>query len=225
MTPIGFRPVLGQVAIGMACASYWRGAWYFLDDHLYPENTFHSAVSSLGLGTVGMTICQGVAEVTHSSPWNRWKRTPTARFAALYAVSTSCVLVWRGAWLLCDVAYEEAARYYYSLDMNYSLATCEAISDSPTHRRLTRLTNKVADGKDDALFSSEDTIRATDPHHRTISGLLSHGLAMAGLLCVGRFASVLAPPARASIARDAPLYAKTLAEYSKTANWLFQKTK
>ena len=189
----------------MACASYWRGAWYFLDDHLYPENTFHSAISSLGLGTVGMTVCQGVAGVSLSSPWNRLKRTPAARFSALYVVSTSCVLVWRGAWLLCDVAYEEAARYFYSLDMNSSLATCEAVSDSPT--------------------SSEHTIRATDPHHRTLSGLLSHGLAMAGLLCVGRFASVLAPPARASIARDAPLYAKTLAEYSKTANWLFQKTK
>lgn len=209
----------------MACASYWRGAWYFLDDHLFPESTMNSAVSSLGLGTVGMVVCQGVAGVSLSSPWNRWIYSPTSRFGALYVLSTSCVLVWRGAWLLCDVAYEEAVRYYYSLSIDHSRSTCQAMDGTkrieeinrPTHRRLTR--------EENAPTSFTHTIRATDPHHRTLSGIMSHGLAMVGLLCAGRFASVLAPPARASIARDAALYSKSLIEYRKMADWLFRTTK
>ena len=32
--------------------------------------------------------------------------TPLLRFGALSVVSTSCILVWRGSWLMWDVAYE-----------------------------------------------------------------------------------------------------------------------
>ena len=40
--------------IGCAAASFWRGAWYIMDDQLYPEQPFYSALASLVLGSMGL---------------------------------------------------------------------------------------------------------------------------------------------------------------------------
>lgn len=183
--PIGMAPVgvFQQVAIGVACASYWRGMWYILDDNLFPENPLMSATSCLGLGTLGLAGTQGfIARQAEKDLINKRQHLPRhyssfARFGSLYAVSTSCVLIWRGAWVMWDVAYEK--------------------------------------------FHG-DEVKATDPKHLTKSGMLSHGAACVGLLCLGSFASVLAPPARASVLKDCALKAKTWQEYSKAAKWFFK---
>lgn len=47
-----------------------------------------------------------------------------------------------------------------------------------------------------------ETVNATDPGHATKSGFLSHLAACVLLLGTGFFASVLAPPAAASVIRD-----------------------
>lgn len=115
LNPIGMAPggVFQQVAIGIACASYWRGMWYLLDDNLFPNNPFYSATTCLGLGTGGLAFTQGyIAKKAKKDLVRQRKNLPRhyssiARFGTLYCVSTSCVLVWRGTWMLWDIAYEQ----------------------------------------------------------------------------------------------------------------------
>ena len=185
INPIGMAPmgVFQQVGIGIACASYWRGLWYILDDNLFPHNPFYSATSCLTLGTLGLAGTQGyIAHKAEKDIIKKRQNLPRnysslARFGSLYTVSTSCVFIWRGTWVMWDVAYEK-------------------------------------------IYNDE--VKATDPKHLTKSGILSHGFAMAVLLYLGSFASVLAPPARCSVLKDCALKAKTWKEYSKAAKWFFK---
>jgi len=99
-----------HVAVGMGAASFWRGAWYLLDDHLFPNNPTKSAMASLLLGVGGMAASQGlVARAEKLASQSRTKPLPlaVARFGALYTVAVSCVLVWRGTWVGWDVVYEK----------------------------------------------------------------------------------------------------------------------
>ena len=80
-----------------------RGAWYILDDHLYPDDAFKSSVASLSGGVVGMTLSQGLVEKCETIKNPRMLRV--ARFGALYCIATSVVLVWRGTWVGWDVFY------------------------------------------------------------------------------------------------------------------------
>lgn len=111
--PLG-TSLVKQLGIGIACASYWRGAWYILDDHLFPNNTLYSATASLGLGTAGLALSQiFVANRAGIDLARKRTKLPIqyasllARFGTLYCVSTSCILVWRGTWLLWDTWYEK----------------------------------------------------------------------------------------------------------------------
>lgn len=174
-----YKAVAQHVAVGMGAASFWRGAWYLLDDHLFPEDAAKSAGASLGLGIAGMYASQGLmaraerlAKTFDKIPLSSSKQvqaallTPSgtpmrlaaARFGTLYTVALSCVLVWRGTWVGWDVVYER--------------------------------------------LHPEEATSATDPGHATKSGLLSHVTAMTLLLGTGVFASVLAPPAAVSVIRD-----------------------
>jgi|UPI000581AA37 hypothetical protein len=103
------RMLLTHVGVGMGAASFWRGAWYVLDDHLFPENATHSAAASLVLGVVGMGASQGLvarAEALSQKTPKRKLPVAAARFGALYTVAVSCVLVWRGTWVGWDCLYE-----------------------------------------------------------------------------------------------------------------------
>ena len=98
-----------HVFVGMGAASFWRGAWYVLDDHLYPDDPEKSALASLGLGTAGMAASQGLlarAERLALKTSAKPMALATARFGALYTVAVSCVLVWRGTWVGWDCVYE-----------------------------------------------------------------------------------------------------------------------
>jgi len=114
--PLGVTSIPTQVAIGVASASYWRGMWYILDDNLFPDNPLHSAVASLGLGSFGLAFGQGA--IARKAEYYARKEaaklpfyyTPMARFVTLYCVATSCVLVWRGAWMGWDIAYEKISK-------------------------------------------------------------------------------------------------------------------
>lgn len=113
--PLGVAPIPVQIAVGVASASYWRGVWYILDDNLFPDNPKYSASASLVLGTGGLAFVQGMMEKqalyaarTNSTKLPRYY-SPFARFGTLYCVATSCVLVWRGAWMGCDILYEKIA--------------------------------------------------------------------------------------------------------------------
>ena len=172
-----YKSVAQHVAVGMGAASFWRGAWYLLDDHLFPEDAALSAGASLGLGSLGMYASQGLMERAERlarkletvgkrssssrsllPTGNTPMRLAAARFGALYTVALSCVLVWRGTWIGWDVVYE-----------------------------------RLHPAKPDS---------ATDRGHASKSGLLSHVTALTLLLGTGVFASVLAPPAAVSVIRD-----------------------
>mmetsp|Transcript_21615 Transcript_21615/g.33900 ORF Transcript_21615/g.33900 Transcript_21615/m.33900 type:complete len:206 (-) Transcript_21615:1820-2437(-) len=115
--PIGMTPIPTQVAIGVASASYWRGMWYILDDNLFPDNPLYSAVASLGLGSFGLAFVQGAIARKTEYYYSQKKAvklpfyySSIARFGTLNCVATSCVLVWRGAWLGWDLAYEKLSK-------------------------------------------------------------------------------------------------------------------
>lgn len=153
---LDWKTVGTHLGVGMASASFWRGAWYVLDDHMFPDCATTSASASLGLGVVGMAFSQGLVRKSEAlAKLGSVRRVQLARFAAVYTIAMSCVLVWRGTWMAWDIAYE----------------------------KLTE-----ADPK--------------EPGHATKSGVLSHGISALGLLSCGLFASVLAPPAAASVIRD-----------------------
>lgn len=102
-----WKSVLTHVGVGMGAASFWRGAWYILDDHLFPNDRAASALSSWSLGVVGIAASQGLVEKCEKLQ-QQGGRIPlkVARFGALYTIAVSCVLVWRGTWLGWDVLYE-----------------------------------------------------------------------------------------------------------------------
>jgi len=153
---LSLKTVATHVGIGMASASFWRGAWYIMDDSLFPDSPIQSATASLSLGAVGMAATQGLVEKAEAlSKQGSVRRLCVVRFAAIYSIAMSCVLVWRGTWIGWDVVYEKIT------------------SQHPT-----------------------------TPGHLSKSGVLSHGIAAIGLLGCGLFASVLAPPAAASVIRD-----------------------
>lgn len=168
---LDMKRVLTHVGVGMGAASFWRGAWYVLDDHLFPDEAWKSALASFTLGVAGMTASQGlVAQCEQLAAKNSTansvlaaRRLKVYRFGALYTIAVSCVLVWRGTWVGWDVLYEY------------------------THPEQT---------------PCKTGVKSTDPGHLSVSGLMSHVLAVAALVGTGLFASVLAPPAATSIVRD-----------------------
>ena len=191
---LGLKRVMTHVGVGMGAASFWRGAWYILDDHLYPDDAASSALASLGLGIVGMAASQGlVARVEHLST----NRLPfrAARFGALYTIAVSCVLVWRGTWVGWDVLYEK----YHSQELKSLESGAESSKHSDNHHHhhhflpATEASNNSSKG---------EPVQATDPGHATKSGVLSHVVAVTVLGGTGLFASVLAPPAATSVIRD-----------------------
>jgi hypothetical protein len=223
---------LGQhLLVGMGAASFWRGAWYILDDHLLPDHKPSSALVSLGLGCLGMAMSQGLVHraetwservggrVTNlitvgkkrtinssrcALPWKKGQQRSSSvffsspkqrllltagRIGATYTIALSCVLVWRGTWMAWDILYESlprASALYSNLNMSSSLI------DGSNHLETTNAT--------------------TDAGNLTRSGLLSHLTAIGLLISVGLFASVLSPPAAASIIRDVSVRSSSRAE-------------
>jgi Fuseless len=169
----------------MGAASFWRGAWYVLDDQLFPENASLSAITSLSLGTAGMATSQGIV---HKAMSIRGVLKPVARFGALYTIAISCVLVWRGTWVGWDCVYEHFYNKYFH--QHKKLSSSDSVMAAPCHQSFLE--------HSPAGF----TITATDPGHLTTSGLASHVVAIVALATCGVFASVLAPPAAVSVIKD-----------------------
>ena len=188
--------VLTHVGVGMGTASFWRGAWYVLDDHLFPENAEQSAAASLTLGTIGMAASQGlvgrIEQRMTSTTSISTLRLSMMRFGALYTIALSCVLVWRGTWVGWDCLYARLHHYHSPLLLmsNHSHSVTASSPDSPS-TGSPLLPEKVV-----------TVVSATDPGHATKSGALSHVVAISLLLSTGLFASVLAPPAAVSVIRD-----------------------
>jgi Fuseless len=177
-----------------------------LDDQLFPENPEASAITSLGLGTAGMTASQGL--VARALAVQRPMIKPVARFGALYTVAMSCVLVWRGTWVGWDCVYERLLNspttvlvhpHHKKQDDNHETATTTPTSLST----LSSTTALMATSSSFLEHSpAHATIKSTDPGHLTASGMASHLFAILALGGCGVFASVLAPPAAVSVIKD-----------------------
>jgi Fuseless len=199
--------VLYHVFIGMCAASFWRGAWYVLDDVLFPNQKELSAISSLTVGTAGMFLFQGRIERIEVWTLNlfnqrknndQWMSIRTIqrvhsvlRVSAIYSLVLSVVCIWRGTWMCCDIAYEKCYKHYA---VN---ATESKSSELPEETALTSLKKTC-----DAL----NHVKATDPGHALQSGLMSHCTALLILSSLGIVACTFAPPAAISIIRDRNIY-------------------
>ena len=200
------KQLLKHVAVGMGAASFWRGAWYVLDDQLFPDNAPLSSVTCLAVGTAGMAASQGV--VARAMAVQTYPRA--ARFGALYTIAMSCILVWRGTWVGWDCIYEHYHNHYLAAQKQRKEASdgnnstiAAAASSSPL----------MATSSSAALEHSpaHAAIKSTDPWHLTMSGLSSHLFAIVALGSAGVFASVLAPPAAVSVIKDLAIQASSSA--------------
>eukprot|EP00542_Grammatophora_oceanica_P015322 CAMPEP_0194048290 /NCGR_PEP_ID=MMETSP0009_2-20130614/26834_1 /TAXON_ID=210454 /ORGANISM="Grammatophora oceanica, Strain CCMP 410" /LENGTH=219 /DNA_ID=CAMNT_0038694119 /DNA_START=65 /DNA_END=724 /DNA_ORIENTATION=- len=101
---LNLKEVAKHVGVGMCAASFWRGAWYLCDDHVFPDEPGKSAGACLVGGALGMTASQGLIKRAESmkAPMTR----QMARFGSIYTIALSCVLVWRGTWMFWDLLYE-----------------------------------------------------------------------------------------------------------------------
>jgi Fuseless len=195
--------VLYNVFIGMCSASFWRGAWYILDDILFPNNKELSAISSLMLGAMGMLSVQGFFErvekyTLHLINENKAKQKHEVlsirsikhihsmlRFTVIYSLVLSVVCVWRGTWMSWDILY---AKYYN----DYSSSNSAITTSTDTTK-----SNQMDDS---------NKINASDPGHALRSGLMSHYTAVFILCSLGIVASVFAPPAAVSVIRDNTIF-------------------
>ena len=131
-----------QITTGILCASYWRGSWYILDHTLFPNNRFVSGIVSLTVGSALLGLQQYILSPAYngtktlvrllppptSSISLRRRYIQTNRFIVLYGIATSCVLLWRGTWLLWD----EAAHCIADTIASYHGTTTERMLSSAT---------------------------------------------------------------------------------------------
>ena len=150
------------------------------------------------------------------------------RFIVLYGIATACVLIWRGTWLLSDEIAHRIANAYY--DAKYSSKELETIQKSNTTQQLQRKQEDDSRGIVRKITQQQHygnvsiyNIKQQQQQHTTIdhhgessvtqhddldeqtlfySGIASHVVATISLLFMGRFASVMAPPANVSLLRD-----------------------
>mmetsp|Transcript_20881 Transcript_20881/g.42568 ORF Transcript_20881/g.42568 Transcript_20881/m.42568 type:complete len:225 (+) Transcript_20881:245-919(+) len=198
-----------QIITGILCASYWRGSWYFLDHTLFPENRFRSGVVSLASGITLLGMKQYILSPSYNgtkqlvrvfpppkSTSLRTRYLQTNRFIVLYGISSACVLLWRGTWLLWDEAADSVNNLWrrspqsqiiqrqsqLNIDILRRHSISEETGDKDSYRR------------EDEAISEEQVL--------FYSGIASHVFATVTLLYMGRFASVMAPPANVSMMRD-----------------------
>lgn len=246
-----------QIATGILCASYWRGSWYILDYTLFPNDRLVSGIVSLTAGSALLGLQQYIISPSYNGTKTLVRLLPpptsislrrryiqTNRFIVLYGIATSCVLIWRGTWLLWD----EAAHCIADTIASYNGTTTERMSSSSTAilgptvaaiplERWSLSSNtrtKISDEQYKVQSSTNKltglaTVAISTTHHHSngnnqhdlhhgestvtqhpdmeentlfYSGIASHVLATVGLLAMGRFASVMAPPANVSLLRD-----------------------
>lgn len=202
--------VLYQVTVGCLCASYWRGAWYCFDSLLFPKDRIKSSVASLLLGSSLLGVNQYILSPAYNGTKTIVRLFPpprshslrayyktSNRFINLYLIAMSCVLVWRGAWLMCDEISDQVMNSKSAVPVKTDSASLSAaVSEKAFSQRQNNYTP-----------SSHHTVFRQDKS-RMYSGMASHILATIGLLFMGRFNSVMAPPANVSLMKDILLYGK-----------------
>ena len=211
--PPTLRSLTLQIAVGVGAASFWRGAWYVLDDCLYPDEPLKSAASSFVAGCFGLGLTQGgVSKALTTKPKVLKQRILDPRkLAAMYGLAMSCVLIWRGTWMMWDLGYEYfyahisdddskngKVKHIFSIKNHYP-------NDPRVFDQLSKFDgNKVSTGTYE-ITEKKDDDNPTPIIHGTLSGMISHVPSTIILISIGLFASVFAPPASFCVVKDASL--------------------
>ncbi|KAL3778682.1 hypothetical protein HJC23_001253 [Cyclotella cryptica] len=214
-------PLPIQVATGILCASWWRGSWYILDHTLFPDDTLKSGVVSLAAGSSLLAMKQYILSPSYNGtktlmrwlppPKNvslRTRYTQTNRFIVLYGIATACVLIWRGTWLLCDEGAHALAEACSGKLVGPVSSIPEPVVAKPKTER--ELSAGISSGLNDHHHGESTVTNHKDLNDKVLfySGIASHIVATLGLLCMGRFASVMAPPANVTMSRDTFIHGK-----------------
>ncbi|XRB17312.1 hypothetical protein RI054_15g71570 [Pseudoscourfieldia marina] len=103
--PIAVGDLPTQIACGMACASFWRGAWYIMDDKVFPGDALKSGSATLAAG-VGLfaAVQRAAGSAACTAAARGWTMPAHMRHGLMYAYALACVAVWRGTWVLWDAA-------------------------------------------------------------------------------------------------------------------------
>ena len=150
-----------------------------LDDHLFPHNAVQSAAASWTLGVVGLTMSQGWMGRLEQQEQQRHSCRHRHRFPPPRTAPARRLGAVYCLATSCVLLWRGTWVGWDCLYEYYSSSYC-------------------ADGTSSAPV-------ATDPGHATRSGIVSHMVAVGGLVAAGCLTSVLAPPAAVSILRDATL--------------------
>ena len=161
--------------VGIAVASFWRGAWYVLDETLFPSSELKSGLACFLGGVSGLATSQHVKLMMmreHVGAATRSNRKRVMLFSPpTYFVGLSCVLFWRGVWCLWDSATDA----YFSHSSSSSSSS-----------------EKEEEEKVSSSYSP-----------KLKSGILSHAFGATALVSTGFLASAACPPAGLWVARDA----------------------
>ena len=159
--------------VGIAVASFWRGAWYVLDETVFPSSELKSGMACFLGGVSGLATSQHVKLMMmreHVGAATRSNRKRMMLFSPpTYFVGLSCVLFWRGVWCLRDSATDA----YFSHSSSSS-------------------SEKEEEEKVSSSYSP-----------KLKSGILSHAFGATALVFTGFLASAACPPAGLWVARDA----------------------
>ena len=86
--------------VGVAVASFWRGAWYVLDETVFPLDARKSGLACFAAGVCGLATSQHVKLMMLKDMACTTKTTNQKRVMLFspptYFVGLSCVLFWRG---------------------------------------------------------------------------------------------------------------------------------
>mmetsp|Transcript_12422 Transcript_12422/g.17645 ORF Transcript_12422/g.17645 Transcript_12422/m.17645 type:complete len:276 (-) Transcript_12422:461-1288(-) len=152
------------------------------------------------------------------------------RFVSLYGIALACVLVWRGAWLAWDELADQVSDLVVPIttkEENQAPSQSKQQPLVPLEKKATTIMATTATtNSQPSISSASATPQEHHQHHhhhndhqdavshhdidRTLfySGIASHVCATVGLLMIGRFKSVMAPPANVSMMKDIFLHGK-----------------
>ena len=178
--------------VGVAVASFWRGAWYVLDETVFPLDARKSGLACFAAGVCGLATSQHVKLMMLKDMACTTKTTNQKRVMLFspptYFVGLSCVLFWRGVWCLWDSATDA---YFVLKDGEDSCSSSSSSSSSS--------------GSEDASGSSPPAsfFFPSSYSPKLKSGIVSHAAGATALVATGFLASAACPPAGLWVARDA----------------------
>ena len=171
--------------VGIAVASFWRGAWYVADELMFKDDAAKSGTASFACGVVGLATSQHVKlmMLKDKCSINTTNARRVVLFApAAYGVGLSCVLFWRGVWVFWD---------------------CMMVNDDDNNNNNNNNNNKSSNSIGEEGVESDDDNNNQKLSPKLLSGIISHAAGLGALVMTGFLASAACPPAGLWVARDA----------------------